>query len=102
MAMEASMEVESIYKNVYQTDGKEIPLLDKLRDEKNQQEELMNHLLVEQLLQQLNEREQNMIRLRYYENITQTEVAKQMGLSQVQVSRLEKRILLFLKSKVEQ
>ena len=102
MAMEASMEVESIYKNVYQTDGKEIQLLDKLRDEKNQQEELMNHLLVEQLLQQLNEREQNMIRLRYYENITQTEVAKQMGLSQVQVSRLEKRILLFLKSKVEQ
>ena len=102
MAMEASMEVESIYKNVYQTDGKEIPLLDKLRDEKNQQEELMNHLLVEQLLQQLNEREQNIIRLRYYENVTQTEVAKQMGLSQVQVSRLEKRILLFLKSKVEQ
>lgn len=101
MAMEACMEVESIYKSVYQTDGKEISLLDKLKDEKDHQEELMNHLLIEQLLEQLDEREKKIIRLRYYENVTQMEVARQMGLSQVQVSRMEKKILLFMKSKVE-
>ena len=101
MAMEASMEVESLYKSVYQMDGKEISLLDKIKDDKDQQEELMNHLLIEQLLEQLNEREKRIIQLRYYENVTQMEVARQMGLSQVQVSRMEKKILLFMKSKVE-
>ena len=101
MAMEACMEVESLYKSVYQMDGKEISLLDKIKDDKDQQEELMNHLLIEQLLEQLNEREKRIIQLRYYENVTQMEVARQMGLSQVQVSRMEKKILLFMKSKVE-
>lgn len=101
MAMDACMEVESLYKSVYQTDGKEISLLDKLQDEKDQQEELMNHLLLEQLLGQLDEREKKIIRLRYYENVTQTEVARQMGLSQVQVSRMEKKILLFMKARAE-
>lgn len=95
------MEVESLYKSVYQMDGKEISLLDKIKDDKDQQEELMNHLLIEQLLEQLNEREKRIIQLRYYENVTQMEVARQMGLSQVQVSRMEKKILLFMKSKVE-
>ena len=102
MAMESCIEVESIYKSVYQADGKEITLLEKLKDEKNQQEDLVNHLLLEQLLGQLDDREKKIIRLRYYENVTQMEVAKQMGLSQVQVSRMEKKILLFMKSKVEQ
>lgn len=101
MATEAGMEVESIYKTVYQSDGNEISLIDKLPVEKDEQEELMNHLLLEQLLQQLDEREKKLIHLRYYENVTQTEVAKQMGLSQVQVSRMEKKILLFMRHKAE-
>ena len=101
MAMDACTEVESLYKSVCQTDGKELCLLDKLTDERNQQEEIVNHLLVEQLLELLNEREKTIIRLRYYENVTQTEVARQMGMSQVQVSRMEKKILMFMKSRVE-
>lgn len=101
MAMDAGSEVESIYKSVSQTDGKEIRLLDKLRDERDEQETLMNHLLLEQLLEQLDEREKKLIYLRYYENVTQTEVAKQMGLSQVQVSRMEKKILLFMRNRAE-
>lgn len=101
MAMEAGMEVESIHKSVYQSDGKEISLLDMLQDEKDQQEELMNHLLLEQLLGELDESEKRLIRLRYYENVTQVEVARQMGLSQVQVSRMEKKILLFMRRKAE-
>ena len=101
MAMDACTEVESLYKSVFQSDGKELCLLDKLKDDRNQQEEIVNHLLIEQLLELLDEREKTIIRLRYFENVTQTEVARQMGMSQVQVSRMEKKILLFMKSRVE-
>lgn len=59
MAMDANMEVESIYKSVYQAEGSEIFLVDKLTMEKDEHEELMNHLLIEQLMMQLNEDEKN-------------------------------------------
>ena len=53
LAVEANGEVESIYQSVYQSDGSEIYLLDRLKDKKNAQEELENKLLIEELLQQL-------------------------------------------------
>lgn len=63
--MEANGEVESIYQSVYQSDGSEIYLLDRLKDKKNAQEELENKLLIEELLQQLSGREQQLIKMRY-------------------------------------
>lgn len=100
MALDANSEVESIYKSVYQADGNEIYLVDKLPVEKDEHEKLLNHILIEELLGQLNEEEKKLITLRYFENVTQTEVAKQMGISQVQVSRLEKKILLRMRSRI--
>ncbi len=94
MAMEANVEVESIYKSVYQSDGNEIYMVDRLPSGKDENEEILNHMLLEQLLSKLEEYEKQLIGLRYFQNKTQTEVAKQLGISQVQVSRLEKRILL--------
>lgn len=94
MAMEANVEVESIYKSVYQSDGNEIYMVDRLPSGKDENEEILNHMLLEQLLSKLEEHEKQLIGLRYFQNKTQTEVAKQLGISQVQVSRLEKRILL--------
>ena len=94
MAMEANVEVESIYKSVYQSDGNEIYMVDRLPSEKDENEEILNHMLLEQLLSGLDEHEKQLIALRYFQNKTQTEVARQLGISQVQVSRLEKRILL--------
>lgn len=93
IAMEANGEVESIYKSVYQGDGNEICLVDKLPEQKNEGEKLLNHIVLKQLLDDLEEKERKLILLRYFEERTQTEVAKELGISQVQVSRLEKKIL---------
>ncbi|MBO5057090.1 MAG: RNA polymerase sporulation sigma factor SigF [Lachnospiraceae bacterium] len=101
LAMEASIQVESIYKSVYQNDGNEIYMVDQLADKgKDEQENLLNHLVVNQLIGSLPEKEQKLIVLRYFQDKTQTEVAKILGISQVQVSRLEKRILLALREKM--
>ncbi|MCX4267627.1 MAG: SigF/SigG family RNA polymerase sporulation sigma factor [Lachnospiraceae bacterium] len=104
MAMEANEEVESIYRTVYQGDGNEIYLLDKIEAREDssfgQTESLLNHMMIEQLLKELSKEEKKLIILRYYKEKTQTEVAKELGISQVQVSRLEKKILLRMRGKI--
>lgn len=99
-ALEANEEVESIYKSVYQSDGSEIFLVDQIAQNSNKHEEMLNHMLLEQLLKNLSEEEKELISLRYFQEKTQTEVAKKMGISQVQVSRLEKKILIRMRSEV--
>ena len=94
VAMEANAEVESIYKSVYQSDGNEIYMVDRLPSGKDDNEKVLNHILLEQLLAELTDEEKRLIALRYFQDKTQVEVARQLGISQVQVSRLEKRILL--------
>lgn len=97
LAMEANTEVESIYKSVYQGDDSSFVIMDKLQNENDPHDELLNHMLLEQLLSSLPLEERKLIQLRYFDNITQVEVAKQLHVSQVQVSRMEKRILLKLR-----
>lgn len=101
MAVGAAGEVESLSKTVYEGDGKEIVLLDKVAAqsmddpwEDTEKNKLLDRMLLKQLLEELPEKERTLIRLRYYEDRTQTQIAKEMGISQVQVSRLEKRILI--------
>lgn len=96
-SMEAVVEIESMEQSLYAKDGKEVFLKDRLAAERDEQEELMNHLFLQQLLDALDERDRNLIMLRYYENKTQNQVAELLGISQVQVSRLEKKILRRLK-----
>lgn len=93
-SLEANVEVESIHKTVYQNDGNSVYLMDKLACEEDENETLLNQMVVEGLLEKLDAAEQKIIKLRYYENKTQTEIAKEVGISQVQVSRMEKKILL--------
>ncbi len=101
LAMEANVQVESIYKSVYQNDGNEIYMVDQLADEKqNGQEAVLNHMVLNQLLDGLPQKEQKLIWLRYYQDKTQTEVARVLGISQVQVSRLEKKILMNMRQKM--
>ena len=101
MAMEANVQVESIYKSVYQSDGNEIFMVDQLADEKqDEHESVLNHMVLTQLIDDLPRKEQTLICLRYYQNKTQTEVARVLGISQVQVSRLEKKILLDMRQKM--
>ncbi len=92
-AMEAVSEVESIYKPIHQGEGNEIRLMDKLEEEEHPEEKILNHMMLKQLLETLNKDERRLIYLRYFQNQTQSEVGKMLGISQVQVSRLEKRII---------
>jgi len=100
-ALEAGSEIESIYKTVYQGDGNEIYLVDRIREEKNEAESLIDRMTVEQLLKSLTEEERLLITSRYFEDKTQMETAKLLGISQVQVSRLEKKILLKMRKNVQ-
>ena len=93
LALDASEEVASIYQTVYQSDGSELYLLDKVADETSGEEELLNRVAVEQLLERLEPEEARLIKLRYFEGKTQSMVAELMGMTQVQVSRMEKKIL---------
>lgn len=97
LSMESVIEVESMEQRMFSGDGKEVSLKERIADEKNEEEELMNKLFLQQLLQTLDKRDRELIFLRYFENKTQTQVAEILGISQVQVSRLEKKILRRLK-----
>ena len=100
MAMESSAQVESLQKTIYQSDGSDIALEDKLPYEKDEQQEVLDKLLLEDILGSLNARERELIYLRFFKEKTQTSIAKMMGMSQVQVSRLEKKILKALRERV--
>ena len=77
-----------------------ISLLDILSTNVDEQEQLTNRLTIKGMIENLDEREKQLILLRYYKNKTQTEVAKILGISQVQVSRIEKRVLNSMKQKI--
>jgi len=103
LAMDAGREVESIYRTVYQSDGNEIYLLDMIKEGQqaghgytmqDEGEGVLDRMLLEQLMNQLDKRERMLIRMRFYENKTQVQVAQSLGMSQVQVSRLEKKVLI--------
>lgn len=100
LAMESAVQIESLQKTIFQSDGSGISLEDKLHQEKNQQEEVLDRLLLEQMLGMLEPKERELIYLRFFMEKTQTCVAKKMGMSQVQVSRLEKKILSRLREKL--
>ena len=92
-ALDACVEVESLQKEIYRNDGSSVTLADLVQDSKNEKEELLNHIVLKQLMEELEPKEREIIVLRYMENLTQTEVAERMNTSQVQISRYEKKIL---------
>lgn len=99
-AMDSTTEVESLQKIVYQGDGEGLSLMDKVEQGKDEQEALLHRMLLEQLLDSLEPRERQLIVLRFFQEQTQSQVAKRLGMSQVQVSRLEKKILLTLRNRM--
>ena len=92
MAMDASRNVESIDKEMYSKDSA-YTLMDLAEDDTNIEEMVLNKIMVQQLMDMLESKERKIINLRYFKNKTQSQVAKEMGMTQVQVSRLEKKIL---------
>lgn len=98
--MEAKIEMESLYKTIYKGEGTEILLMDKLPEKTNRQEHMLNKIFLEELLSTLDVKERKLIYMRYFQEMTQTEIAKKLEISQVQVSRMEKKILEKLREKI--
>lgn len=97
MAMDASRNVESIDKEMYSKDSA-YTLMDLAEDDTNIEETVLNKIMVQQLMDMLESKERKIINLRYFKNKTQSQVAKEMGMTQVQVSRLEKKILNLMRN----
>ena len=93
MAMESGQGVCSLHQVIYQNEGDEIHLEDKLEQQSDLIEQTVDNIYIQELLQKLNEQERKLIELRYFQNQTQAVIAGIMGISQVQVSRMEKKIL---------
>jgi RNA polymerase sporulation-specific sigma factor len=98
VATEASHDVESLHATIYQGDGSPIFLIDKVAQTSDNNEQNINILALKQLIERLKPKERQVIVLRYFRDKTQMEVAKAIGVSQVQVSRIEKKVLQSLKN----
>jgi len=96
-AQDAIKYPHSIHETVYENGGEPITLLDQIADDDKQ---WFDKLTLEEAIRSLNERERLIVYLRYYKDKTQSQVAKRLGISQVQVSRLEKKILEEMKEKM--
>ena len=99
-AMDSSIEVESLQKVICQGCSEGVSLMERVEQGHDEQEELLRRMLLEELLSSLEPRERRLIVLRFFYDRTQTQVAIELGMSQVQVSRLEKKILSALKEKM--
>jgi len=93
LALEATQAPESIYKTVHEGDNSCVLLIDKLCSKENGEEGILTKVLLKQAIINLPQKERQILMLRYYKEKTQSEVAKIMGVSQVQISRIEKKIL---------
>lgn len=100
-SLEAGAEIESIYRPVSREDEGNGCLLDRLAEKNSENDKLLNRLVLKELIQDLGEQEQEIIIRRYFENQTQTKIAKDLDISQVQVSRLEKKILKQMREKMQ-
>ena len=100
--MEAGAEVESLYRPAGNGDDNTTFLMDRLEEEHDSHEELLNHLVLKELMEGLTDQHREIILRRYFYSQTQTQVAKALNISQVQVSRLEKRILKEMRKRYEE
>lgn len=92
-AMEAIIEPISLYEPVYSDNGDSIYVMDQLSDAGSSDEIWLENIVLREAMQRLSDRERDIINLRYYKNKTQMEIAEAIGISQAQVSRLEKGAL---------
>ena len=96
--MDAIQRPMSLYEPVYTDGGDPLYVMDQISDKKNREENWIEQLSLNEAMKRLPDRERNIIRMRFYEGRTQTEVAEEVGISQAQVSRLEKNALKTMRS----
>ena len=93
MALDAIVEPVSLYEPIYSDSGDTVCVMDQVRDPKNSDERWVEHIALNQALSKLTPREQKILAMRFYQSKTQMEVSREIGISQAQVSRLEKHAL---------
>ena len=104
LATEANREIESIYQPVYGGEETEMCIIDRLCDDSDGSSSVnqtMNRIMLEQALNGLEDNERKLISMRYFEDKTQNEVAATLGISQVQVSRMEKKLLKTMRNIID-
>lgn len=97
-ALDAIQSPMSLYEPVYTEGGDNLYVMDQVSDKKNREENWVENLALQDAIKRLNDREKYLIQLRFYEGKTQMEVAEEIGISQAQVSRLEKNALKTMKN----
>lgn len=100
-ALDSVQSVVSIFEPVYNSEGDELYLLDQIKDDKDEIALLENVLALKKSMHNLKAKEMDIIKKRYYEDKTQTEIAQELGISQAQVSRLEKNAIATLRKHIE-
>ena len=102
LAMEATRKPESIEGNssTNSKEGKDINLIDRLSTDKDEEEILTNKIVINELIKDLDERDKKVILLRFFKEKTQSQVAEILGVTQVQVSRIERKVLNSMKTKL--
>ncbi|MDY3224957.1 MAG: sigma-70 family RNA polymerase sigma factor, partial [Candidatus Faecousia sp.] len=100
-AMDAIAAPISLYEPVYSDGGDPLTVMDQVRDTKNTDEKWLEKIVLRDAMSQLGEREKQILALRFREGRTQMEVAREIGISQAQVSRLEKNALGAIRKAIE-
>ena len=99
-AMDAISDPVSLFDPIYSDSGDTVCVMDQVKDTKNTDEHWLEQIALEEALRRLSAREKRILALRFYEGRTQMEVAKQVGISQAQVSRLEKNAISQIKKNI--
>lgn len=100
-ALDSRLPLQSLYATTDDGENEGKALIDRIESDSDPFGELLNRLLINQTLSGFTERDKQIIYLRYYRHKTQSQVSEKLGISQVQVSRLEKKILLRMRQKIE-
>lgn len=100
-ATESANNMQYLYDTIHQQDGSPIMLIDKLSDNYEEDSDLVNRLALKEVIGTLDIKSRQIIMLRYFKDKTQVEVAKMLGISQVQVSRIEKKVLKIMKERLK-
>ncbi len=98
--MESIIEPISLYEPVYSENGDSIYVMDQLSDSNSSDEIWLENIVLREAMKKLTDRERTIITMRYYKNKTQMEIAEEIGISQAQVSRLEKGALEHMRKQV--
>lgn len=102
MALDSNVQPDYLYDVIHQDDGSPVHLIDKISETSTKDDgEVIDRIALSEVLSKLKSRERQIIVLRYFKDKTQTEIAQMLGISQVQVSRIEKKVLQHMKELLE-